>query len=543
MVRARTPLHRLTIATVASAISTVAFAATDPANRLIEEQRNTTRQEQLSPPSPLPAQATPALDTDPASIEERGATLPAARIRVTSHGLVAPAVIETTLAPYRALDIGDARLDLLVRQLTARLVEAGRITSRAVVTRVSQRERLIDIELMAGRIEAIHADGLSADALDRAMPLRTGDTLSIEALEQGLHQINRLRMFDARIRILPGSTALNNRVDLSMQTVRSWRVSVGLDNQGQQSTGTGRARIQTRIENTLGLLDDIQLAYLRSERSEALLGSVAVPDGFNTWSATVSASHSSIALQGFEYDTRSTTVVFGFNRVLRLDREGRDAFDLSLIRARSARRFGPIGLQTDRSTVVRGAWTHLTRRARHQLYIEPAISIGLAALGAIEDDDALRKTDTHHQFVKLALNAGAVAIVTPALEYAAQLQAQRSHVSLAGLEQMSLGGLASVRGFRDAALSGDTGYALRQELRFPNAFGPSAPALTPYAHLDAGAVWLTGAERLSLSSLGLGLRHNADGLIGEAVISAPLRRTHFNDNHSWRLHFQLAYEF
>lgn len=273
-----------------------------------------------------------------------------------------------------------------------------------------------------------------------------------------------------------------------------------------------------------------------------LLGSIALPDGFNTWSATVSASRSSIPLYGFEYETHSSTIALGFNRVLRLNREGRDAFDLTLLRARSARRYGPIDLKTDRTTVIRAAWTRLTRGARSQFYVEPAIAVGLAALGAIKDESDLDKTDTHHQFVKYGINAGAVAILNASTEYAAQLQAQRSHLSLAGLEQMSLGGLASVRGFRDASLSGDSGYALRQELRFPGAIS-AASALTPYTHLDVGTVWLTGATRRSLSSLGAGVRYNADGLIAEAVISAPLRRTPLNDDHSWRLHAQLAYEF
>ena len=519
-----------------------AYAATDPANRLLDEQRNAARLEQLSSPAPASIPAVPALDADPQSIPELGPVIPNPTVRVLTNDLIPQTIVDDTLAPYASLELGKERLTLLIRQLTARLVEAGWVTSRAAVTGLSQRDGTVNIELIPGRIEAIRANALTTLALERAMPLSDGDVLSIEALEQGLQQINRLRMFDARIKILPGSAAFSDIVDLNMNPGRNWRVSVGIDNQGQQSTGTGRARIQAHTENTFGLLEDIQLAYLRSERSEVLLGSIALPDGFNTWSATVSASRSSIPLYGFEYETHSSTIALGFNRVLRLNREGRDAFDLTLLRARSARRYGPIDLKTDRTTVIRAAWTRLTRGARSQFYVEPAIAVGLAALGAIKDESDLDKTDTHHQFVKYGINAGAVAILNVSTEYAAQLQAQRSHLSLAGLEQISLGGLASVRGFRDASLSGDTGYALRQELRFPGAIS-AASALTPYTHLDVGTVWLTGATRRSLSSLGAGVRYSADGLIAEAVISAPLRRTPLNDDHSWRLHAQLAYEF
>lgn len=220
-----------------------AYAATDPANRLLDEQRNAARLEQLSSPTPASIPAVPALDADPQSIPELGPVIPNPTVRVTTNDLIPQAIVDDTLAPYASLELGKERLTLLIRQLTARLVEAGWVTSRAAVTGLNQREGTVNIELIPGRIEAIRANALTTLALERAMPLSEGDVLSIEALEQGLQQINRLRMFDARIKILPGSAAFSDIVDLNMNPGRNWRVSVGIDNQGQQSTGTGRARI------------------------------------------------------------------------------------------------------------------------------------------------------------------------------------------------------------------------------------------------------------------------------------------------------------
>jgi hypothetical protein len=91
-----------------------------------------------------------------------------------------------------------------------------------------------------GRIEAVRATGLTPAALERALPLAPGDVVSLEAIEQGVQQINRLRMYQARMRVLPGTSAGTSLLDILLAEGRSWSLAVGLDNQGQRSTGRGR---------------------------------------------------------------------------------------------------------------------------------------------------------------------------------------------------------------------------------------------------------------------------------------------------------------
>jgi hemolysin activation/secretion protein len=545
MARCAALLKFLFVMSVGLCVALDALADVEPANRLLDEQRGLRRAERLDDEAlpTSPAVPAPALDADPAAVSEGGPTLHEPRIEVEANGLLSDRELAAVIEAFRGLDIGQRRIELLLRQLDARLVSAGWVTSRAQLTSIDWRYALITIALVPGRVERIAAGDVPAASLAQVLPLRVGDVLAIEALEQGVQQINRLRMYEATVQIKPGAALGGSLLDIQLERTRPWRASIGVDNQGQRSTGSGRLRVQGRLEDLLGRFDELQLAYLRSERSEALLASFALPNGYNTWSITLTGSRSKSSLLGLDYTSRAVTTAFGWHRVLELSHAGQDAVDLTLTRARSDRVLEGHHLSRERSTVLRAAWIGVRRGASYQYYVEPAISQGLAIMDAIEDADGLPREHVHRQFTKLAASAGLVIRMPGRLQYAAQVTAQCAHVSIIGSEQITLGGLASVRGFEESAVSGDTGYLLRQELRLPEApqIGPLRPSL--FVHLDAGATWLTGGKRNSLSSMGVGGRATGGGLTWEGVLSFPLRYAEDMSRHTWRAHVQLTYEF
>lgn len=519
-------------------------AEQNPADRLLDEQRALRREQQMEHGAPaVRPDARPLLQSDPAQLVEHGPALQDAHIVIDSHGLLDAAALEHLVAPFRAQPLGTRRLDLLLRRLDARLVEAGWITSRARLVAFDEKTSLVSIELLPGRVERLQANGLDGPLLERVVPVAAGDVLSLEALEQGVQQINRLRMYQAQVRILPGSVVGTSLLDILLSEGRPWSMSAGLDNQGARSTGAGRLRFGGRIENAFGQLDDLQFAYVHSARSDALLASIAVPAGFNTWSATISGSRSSTDLLGLDFTTRSLTAVVSWNRVLSLSKEGRDALDISLARSRLARKIDDTDLATERSTVLRAAWTHIGRGAAHQYYIEPAAVFGLPWFGATPDASALPSTHTHHAFAKWAISAGGVARDSSGrFEYAGQFAAQRARESLIGAEQLQLGGLASVRGFDESVAAGDKGYLLRTELRFPDLFAQVSSSPVPFLHADQGATRLIGGRRNTLASLGAGVRGSGHGAVWEGVLSLPVRREAGTPGHGWYVHFSLAFE-
>lgn len=532
----------------ALAAAQAALAEKDPATRLLDEQRDKARQETLDrapPRSDIPL-ARPALDSDPRQVAESGSTIDNAVITVDAAGLLAPEAVEATLSHFVSLPLGERRLELLLRQLDAQLVEAGYVTSHASLTGASLETRRVDIAVLPGRIESIRARGEAVGAsLARAFPVTHGDVLRLAEVEQGIHQINRLRLYQAQINIKPGESPGTSVLDLVLDVGKPWHVSLGADNQGSKLTGRGRVRAGLAIDDALGMLDALQLIGLTSSDSRAAFASLAVPHGFNTWSLTGSASRSEQRLPGdLQYRSSSWTAVAGWNRVLSLSAEGRNSVDVSLSRSRSARRIEGEALTPDHLAVLRGALSHLRRMPTGPWYAEPALSVGLRVFGARRDPSDIERRDAHAQFVKLSLAAGAVmTLANGATELAVQFSGQASHDSLYGSEQISLGGMSTVRGFHDGVLAGDSGYLVRSELRLPRVTDITLAGgrPVPYVHLDHGAAWLVQAERKRLAGAGIGMRWAGSAAVLEAVASRAIAGPDALRD-GWQLHFSLGLE-
>lgn len=519
------------------------LAAPEPADRLLDAWRASGRDDRLprQPPS-IPA-AAPALRSDPADVGEPGATATVQQIRVDAAGLIDDARVARIVQPFLALPLGRQRIELLLRQLDAQLVEAGWITSRARLVSFDQGQAALSIEVVPGRMEGMRAAGLLSEALARAMPVKQGDVLSLQAVEQGVQQINRLRMYQAQARILPGNAAGTSLLDILLAEGRSWSLGIGFDNQGTRRTGSGRLRVTGRVGNLFGALDDIQFAYLKSAHSDAALASLTLPAGYSLWSATVSGSRSSFEVAGLELTSRALTGVLSWNRVLSISRERRDALDLSLSRSALDRSVDGADLAGEHTTVLRAAWTRIGRGERLQYYVEPALSIGVSLLGATRDASALQRADSHRQFVRWVLGAGVVARSDGgAFEYAGQLTIQHSNTGLVGSEQLHVGGLASVRGFDEAIESGDRGYVVRNELRLPEVFRAAGFSAVPYLHVDQGVSRRVGGATDTLASVGIGARGASGGLLWEGVASLPVRHSLESARDAWRILFSVSFE-
>lgn len=465
------------------------------------------------------------------------------QIRIDSAGLMHDADSARIVQPFLAVPLGRRRIELLLRQLDAQLVEAGWITSRARLLTFDQEQATLSIELIPGRMAGVRAAGLQSDALARAMPVKDGDVLSLQAVEQGVKQINRLRMYQAQARILPGNVAGTSLLDILLTEGRSWSLGFGFDNQGTRTTGSGRLRVTGRVGDLFGALDDMQFAYLKSARSDAVLASVTLPAGYGLWSATVSGSRSSFEISGLELTSCAFTGVLSWNRVLTISRERRDALDLSLSRAALDRSVEGTDLAGEHTTVLRAAWTRIGHGERFQYYVEPALSIGVSLLGATRDASALQRADSHRQFARWVMGAGLVVRSDGgAVEYAGQLTIQHSNTGLVGSEQLHVGGLASVRGFEEAVESGDRGYVMRNELRLPEAFRSAPFPAVPFLHVDQGVSRRINAPSDTLASVGIGARGASGGLLWEGVASLPVLHGSAREGDGWRVHFSVSFE-
>jgi hemolysin activation/secretion protein len=523
----------------------------DPAPLLLQEQRAHAR-EQLrrpgAPEFPRPVYYE-GLGTDPRQVSEPGVAVLPATIDVVDNGLLPLSEVEQVLTPFRDLPIGARRADLLLRRLRAALVQRGLITSHARLLRADIAARILAVELVPGRIETLQVNGAPiAPGMRYALGLREGEVLQLSSLEQAVEQINRLRMNRAEVHLLPGQTSGSTVVDVRLERDRPWQFSLGMDNHGQRSIGVARVRTALTVEDRLGWQESLALATVNSERSRAWLFSGALPHGFSTYSLTLSGSafHSPID-PSVSQSGGSRAVAAGWNRVLQRSAVGKDSVDLTLTRTHAHRRVDELQFSPQILSVARLGFTRLHRGPDLQTVAEIAFARGLPLLGTTRDAADPPASAPHAQFDKLEAHLHlAVAIGDSGLTYLAQADAQTTATALYGQEQLRLGGAGSVRGFAEAALAGDRGFALRQELRFAPAALPGVISAQwePFALADFGAVAQVEGAREHLASVGVGMRlflprrgH------AELVLAKPVAWTGAVAEHGWRLHAQFHIEF
>ncbi|MFZ5463542.1 MAG: ShlB/FhaC/HecB family hemolysin secretion/activation protein [Pseudomonadota bacterium] len=403
--------------------------------------------------------------------------------------------------------------------------------------------RRIRIEVVPGRVAAWRLDGAPMpEGLRRAFPDNDAGVLALSDLEQGVHQINRLRLHQAEIKVLPGQTPGTSIVDLHLARREPWRIELGADNLGAEATGSARARAGLALDNILGQLESFQLTGVHARASDALLAALTVPQGYNLYSLTGSASRYAQKAAGLTQTGGSRVWSVAWNRMLARSAAGSTAFDLALSHSRADRRLEGVPLTPERLTVLRAALGRAGALAGlHPAYVEAAMAQGLAILGAQRDAPDITRTDAHAQFFKAELHGRLTVKAGSATDYVIQFDAQHAARSLYVSEQFRLGGMGTVRGFAEGAITGDRGYLVRHELRrVPWAVADSR--IGPVLFLDHGETALVGASARRLVGAGLGLRlafrQGAAELMAASAVSRPADLS----ERGLRFHFTLGIE-
>lgn len=417
------------------------------------------------------------------------------------------------------------------------------MTSRARVANVDTHNNRLEIALVGGRIEAIRDSGKSSvSGIGNAFPAQPNDILLLQDIEQGVHQIQRLRLYQAEVRILPGQAPGASLVDIHLTETKPWWLQFGIDNQGSKTTGTERARVSLNLENRLGLLDSVGLTYVYAHRSEAAIASLAIPQGYNTWSLSYAASRYTQALPAnLEQKGGSNTTILSWNRVMHLSSAGRDTIDLSLTYGDANRKIDEIPLASERLAVLKASATRLRQGKGWRAWGEMGISQGVSWLGARSDQGIANDSDPHAEFTKLEGHTGlTLAIPGTGIQYTGQLDIQFSQVGLFGPEQFRLGGMNSIRGYDESVATGDRGYSFRNELHVTDRqFTALAATATPYLFADHGTTRLINGATARLSGAGIGLRFVARDWAADLAIAKPLDHSSQIAARDWYVHASL----
>ncbi|EKK0438295.1 hemagglutinin repeat-containing protein [Escherichia coli] len=404
-----------------------------------------------------PLTITPSPET---SAGTEGPCFTVSRIVVSGATRLTSAETDRLVAPWVNQCLNITGLTAVTDAVTDGYIRRGYITSRAFLTEQDLSGGVLHITVMEGRLQQIRAEGadLPARTLKMVFPGMEGKVLNLRDIEQGMEQINRLRTEPVQIEISPGDREGWSVVTLT--ALPEWPVtgSVGIDNSGQKNTGTGQLNGVLSFNNPLGLADNWFVSGGRSSDfsvshdARNFAAGVSLPYGYTLVDYTYSWSDYLSTIDNRGWRWRSTgdlqTHRLGLSHVLFRNGDMKTALTGGLQHRIIHNYLDDVLLQgsSRKLTSFSVGLNHTHKFLGGVGTLNPVFTRGMPWFGA-ESDHGKRGDLPVNQFRKWSVSASFQRPVTDRVWWLTSAYAQWSPDRLHGVEQLSLGGESSVRGF------------------------------------------------------------------------------------------------
>lgn len=412
-----------------------------------------------------------------------------------------------------------ADLVQLRSDITELYIKNGYVTSGAFLpNNQSLTDGIVQIQVVEGELEKIELGGLR-----RLQPvyvrsrLRKASSapLNQKRLEEAL-QLLQLDPLIERVnaQLTAGSTPGSNILQVTITEAPAFHGGVFVANNQTPSIGSTQAGIFLSHDNLLGFGDSLTAEYGITEGLNIYNFSYTIPLNPNngTLAFRVNNSDSRIIEDEFsELDIKSDAQTYSFNYRQPLYRKPQSEFAIGLgLDLRRSQTFllndipfsfseGPEnGLS--KVTVIRFSQDWVERSASRVLAARSQFSIGIDAFDATVNDSG-----TDGRFFSWLGQFQWVQRLSPGTILLARLNAQLTGDSLLSLEKFSIGGVDTVRGYRQNEFVADNGITASIEARIPLT---SSNTLQVAPFFDIGTAWnnrSTNSSSETLASLGLGL--------------------------------------
>lgn len=444
-------------------------------DRLLEEQRR--RLEELKE---LPGKE--AKPTQPAAPADTRC-FPIKDIELSGADHLSDGEKSRLLKPFIDQCLGVTQLNELLKVITDHYIEKGLVTSRAYLPQQDLSTGHLKVLVVEGKLEGLKGaedSKLSERELGMAFPGKTGELVNLREIEQMVDQLNRLPSNQAQMELAPGKAVGGSEVLVKNTPQKPWRAGLSRSNDGQRSTGEQQWGTTFDWDSPLGLADQLNLrgghdamSDHRHTSNNAMLN-YNLPWGW--WNFTYTYSQS-------EYRSQAQSNGFNFkqtgdseNHQLRVERViHRDAVSktslstgLSYLRTNNFIEDSKLALSSNRISEAQLGFNHGRRIGGAFVNLDLGMQQGIGLLdaqgnghpGPGEPDARYRKYTATVSYLQPFKVWG------ESFSFSSLMTGQHSEDVLFSSQRTSLGGLSSLRGYKDQSLSGDSGGYWRNDLRW-----------------------------------------------------------------------------
>lgn len=402
--------------------------------------------------------------------------------------------------------------------ITELYINNGYVTSGAFILNNQFIETgIVEIQVVEGELERIEIEGLNnlqKKYVRSRIRRATKPPLNRKNLEEALQllQIDPL-LKQVNARLIAGSTPGRNVLLMQLQERDAFNAGIAINNNQSPTIGSLQGIAFASYNNLLGLGDKLTAEYGLTEGLDLYSLGYKVPfnakDG--TFNLRYSNNNSEIIENQFDdlgIRSDSETLALGFRQPLVKKPQTELALGLALdIRRSQTFLLDDIpfsfseGPEDGKSkvSVIRFSQDWLQRNAKQVLAARSQFSFGIDAFDATVNDG------TDGRFFAWLGQFQWVQQVSPKTLVLAKINAQLTPDALLPLEKLSLGGVDTVRGYRQNQLVADNGIIGSVELRLPLTSN-NLLQLRPF--FDIGTAWNNRADNpdtQTVAGLGMGL--------------------------------------
>lgn len=504
--------------------------------------------------------AAQAFSLPPVSAPSGADTWVVERIEFEGHRVFTTAELEALAAPFLKRPLRRLDLEELRQRITRAYVDRGYISSGALLVADGSRGGAARLRIIEGEVAELRVKG--AGRLDSgylgARLLRSGEALDVHRLEQRFRLLLADPLFDrVNVRLLPGEALGRSVLDVEVVRARPWQIAVFANNQLAPAVGSHAVGVDGQVRNLTGWGDTLAASVSRHGRqggtSAEASFTLPVAAGL-TWvqvrlaRGATSVVEEPLSALGIESNVRTREFTVGHPLVDRTDMRFTLGLTVADRRNRTTLDGQPFSFVAGEPSGVtelqalRFFQDLVLRFDRHAVALRSTFVSGQNNLSA---EPLVQGQPARDYRLWVGQAQAALATGEPGRQWLLRATVQRSADRLVPLEQFSVGGRHTVRGYRENTLVRDRGWTLGAEFHQPLVGGEGASrrlVLVPF--VDAGRAADRGGPAARLASAGVGLQWQFDGIEGELFYARRIEKrpadTH-GDLQDRGIHFSLRW--
>lgn len=500
----------------------------------------------------------PSVPETPAEAGDQTARLRVDAIAFEGNRVLSSEELDAIARPFVGRELSISDIEQLRELVTRHYIDKGYINSGAVLAEDAYRDGKLSFTLVEGHIEQVRVAGqerLRKSYIQDRLK-RDNEPFNVKELQERFQLLLADPLFaKLNARVLPGMALGEAILDVEVQRAVPYQLTLFANNYRPPSIGAEAYGASGWVRNLTSFGDVLDVLYQDGRGGPRYGAGWSVP--VNSYGTLVEArydqGHSTLIeepLADIDIQSEFKSLEFGISHPL-IDRPGRRfVLGLSWANRESTSTIAGVPFSFVPGEVDGRTELHVWRFSQdlQQRWEQSVLSVrSTFSFGHnnISQDQVAATTPQRHfrvwlgqlQYVHRLMDNGTQALLRGFI--------QTSSDRLVPLERTAIGGVSTVRGYRENHLVRDKGYAISAELHVP-ALGPPSPrrAADLIAFVDHGAARNQDEASEHLSSVGLGVNGRYEGFSAELYVAKRLNKPPGDTGSNLQdkgIHLQISY--